>query len=325
MIHTERPYSRDLLALDVEAEIDRICGAIRRQVGTELHRRGAVLGLSGGIDSSVTAALCVRALGPERVLVIFLPERESPPKCLRLGQMAAEALGVRSETWDVTAMLEAAGSYRLRDEAVRLVLPEYVDGWRCKISVQSAAGGSTSFFHVLAEAPNGGTQRVRLTPEAYLGVLSAMNIKQRVRKIVEYYYADRLVYAVASTANRLECDQGFFVKNGNGAGDFRPIAHLFKTQVYALAEALGVPEEIRRRPLAANAYPLEQEQGELNSTLSHESVDLCLLGFDRNEEPAVVAEVIGLPVAEVEEMYRTIVARRRQAEYLRAGPLTVES
>jgi NAD+ synthase len=323
MIHSERPFSCDLLDLEVEPEIERICGAIRRQVITELHRRGAVLGLSGGIDSSTTAALCARALGPERVLALFLPERESSPDSLRLGRMAAESLGLRSETWDISAMLEAAGCYRRRDEAVRLVLPDYADGWRCKIAVHSAAGGRASFFHVVAEDPTGGTWRERLSSEAYLGILSAMNFKQRVRKMVEYYYADRFIYAVASTPNRLEYDQGFFVKNGDGAGDFKPIAHLFKTQVFALAEALGVPEEIRRRPPTTDTYPLEHTQSEFYYTLSYEHMDLCLLGFERHEEPAVVAEAIGLSTTKVEETYRAIVARRRQAEYLHAGAAQV--
>ena len=79
-------------------------------------------------------------------------------------------------------------------------------------------------------------------------MVAAANFKQRVRKMMEYYYADLLQYAVAGTPNRLEYDQGFFVKNGDGAADVKPIAHLYKSQVYQLAAYLGVPEEIRRRP-----------------------------------------------------------------------------
>ena len=320
-----RPFSRGLLELNVDREIERICAAVRQQVGRDLHRRGAVLGLSGGVDSSVTAALCARALGADRVLALFLPEKESSEDSLRLGRVAAEALSVRTETWDITASLEAAGCYTRRDEAVRLVLPEYGHGWRFKLALQgSAEGAGVSFFQVVAQSPAGEMHRKRVTPEAYLGILSAMNFKQRVRKMVEYYWADRLVYAVASTPNRLEYDQGFFVKNGDGSGDLKPIAHLFKTQVYRLAAALGVPEEIRSRPPTTDTYPLEQTQSEFYFALSLETLDLCLLGFERNEDPATVAEVTGLTPAQVADAYRAIVARRRAAEYLHAAPLLVE-
>jgi NAD+ synthase len=320
-----RAFSRTLLELDVEREIDRICAALRRQVGQDLHRRGAVLGLSGGIDSSLTAALCARALGPERVLALFLPERESSGESLRLGQMAAGALSIPSETWDITSMLEAAGCYRRRDEAIRRVMPQYADGWRCKLALQGSTGGKgISFFHVVAQDLSGEMHRARLTSEAYLGILSAMNFKQRVRKMVEYHHADRLVYAVAATPNRLEYDQGFFVKNGDGAGDVKPIAHLFKSQVYRLSAALGVPEEILQRPPTTDTYPLEQTQSEFYFALSHEMLDLCLLGFERGEDAGIVADATGMAREQVEESYRAIVARRRAAEYLHAAPLTIE-
>lgn len=325
MTAEKRPFSPDLLELDVDREVERICDAIRRQVGRDLHRRGVVLGLSGGVDSSVTAALCARALGPERVLALFLPEKESSPDSLRLGRVAAEALSIRTETWDITAILEAAGCYTRRDDAVRLVLPEYGPGWRFKLALQGSADkAGVSFFHVVAQSPSGQMHRKRVTPEAYLGILSAMNFKQRARKMVEYYFADRLVYAVASTPNRLEYDQGFFVKNGDGAGDIKPIAHLFKTQVYRLAAALGIPDEIRDRPPTTDTYPLEQTQSEFYFALSLAALDLCLLGFERNEDPATVAAACGLTPAEVAEAYRAIVARRRAAEYLHAPPLLVE-
>ncbi len=321
-----RPFSRNLLELDVDREIDRICDAIRRQVGRDLHRRGVVLGLSGGVDSSVTAALCARALGAERVLALFLPEKESSEDSLRLGRVMAEALSIRTELWDITPILEAAGCYIRRDEAVRLILPQYGQGWRFKLALQgSAEGAGVSFFQVVAQSPSGEMHRKRVTPEAYLGILSAMNFKQRVRKMLEYYFADRFVYAVASTPNRLEYDQGFFVKNGDGAGDLKPIAHLFKTQVYRLAAALGIPEEICSRPPTTDTYPLEQTQSEFYFAISLETLDLCLLAFERNEDPATVAEATGLTPADVVEAYRAIVARRRAAEYLHAAPLMVDS
>ena len=152
------------------------------------------------------------------------------------------------------------------------------DGYRCKIVLPSVHDPQCdALFSVVVQAPDGQTKWVRLSAEAYLGIVAATNFKQRVRKMMEYYYADLLQYAVAGTPNRLEYDQGFFVKNGDGAADVKPIAHLYKSQVYQLAAYLGVPEEIRRRPPTTDAYPLEQSQEESYFMLPLEKMDLLPL------------------------------------------------
>ena len=132
-----------------------------------------------------------------------------------------------------------------------------------------------------------------MPPAAYLQIVAATNFKQRVRKMMEYYHADRLNYAVAGTPNRLEYDQGFFVKLGDGAADVKPIAHLYKTQVYALAEYLGVPEEIRRRPPTTDTFSLPQTQEEFYFALPYAKMDLCLYGHNHGVPAAEVAAAAG--------------------------------
>jgi len=313
------------LAIDPAKVAADIEAAIRRQVLQTLRRRGAVVGLSGGIDSSVVCVLCARALGPDRVLGLFMPERASSDDSLELGRLVAEAAGVQTRLVPIRSILEAAGCYREQAEAVRKVMPDYEDGWGMKLVLPSLLESDRlSVFSVVVRRPDGNDERARLTPEAYLQLVAATNMKQRTRKHTEYFYADRYNYAVAGTPNRLEYDQGFFVKGGDGAADFKPIAHLYKTQVYALAEYLGVPEEIRRRPPTTDTYSLPQTQEEFYFALPYNLMDWCLYGKNHGASSDEVAERTGLTSEQVERVYRDIDAKRRATRYLHLEPLLVE-
>lgn len=313
-------FSSAHLAIDLEAEADRIAdvvvGYLRRT-----RRRGAVVALSGGIDSSVVAALCVRALGPDRVFGLHLPERESSPETLALSRSVSDALGIESEVEQISPVLEALGCYRRRDDAIRLVCPEYHEGYRCKIVLPSVVDDdSFRLYSVVVEAPDGTQSTHRLTQQSYLGIVAATNFKQRVRKTMEYYYADRLNYVVAGTPNRLEYDQGFFVKHGDGAADIKPIAHLYKTQVYAMAGHLGLPDQIISRPPTTDTYSMPQSQEEFYFSLPYPQMDLCLYAKDNGIPLVDVAEATGLTTAQVERVFRDIDQKRRSTQYLHLPP-----
>ncbi len=315
-------FSPDLLRICPESAAAEIESAICDIIFHRLRRKGAVLGLSGGVDSSTVAALCARALGPDRVLGLLMPESESSGDSLRLGNIVAEWLGIQTKVEDISPILRAAGCYRRRDDAIREIIPEYNDEYKCKIVLPNLMAGPTySIFSIVVQSPEGVETRARLTAEAYLGIVAATNMKQRTRKMIEYYYADRFNYAVAGTPNRLEYDQGFFVKNGDGAADLKPIAHLYKTQVYALAAYVGVPEEIRKRPPTTDTYSLEQSQEEFFFSLPYAKMDLCMYGKDHGFAPESVAESAGLTPEQVSRAYGIIDAKRRSAQYLHAPPL----
>jgi NAD+ synthase len=322
---TQPGVSADILRLDAEAEADRITSWIRNTVFQNLRRRGAVIGVSGGIDSSVVAFLCARALGSDRIQILFTPEADSSPDSLRLGRLVADTLGAKATLEDVSAILAGARCYERRDDAVRLVVPEYGPGYKCKIVLPGLLdAGRYAIFSVVVQSPSGETQKVRLTPEAYLGIVAATNFKQRARKMMEYHYADLLQYAVAGTPKRLEYDQGFFVKNGDGAADFKPIAHLYKSQVYQLAAYLGVPEEIRRRPPTTDTYSLEQSQEEFYFTLPLEKMDLCLYAKDHGIPAADLVNAVGLDTGLIDRVYDMIEAKRKVAKYLHAHSLVID-
>ncbi len=319
-------FSKDILRLDATAEVDRISITIREQISRQLKRKGVVVGLSGGIDSSVSAALCVRALGPKRVLGLFMPEADSSPESLRLGHLVAEHLGIETKLEDITLTLKAAGCYRRRDEAVRAVIPEYGENYKCKIVLPNVleSDAYNKIFSVVVQSPDGMESKKRLTASAYLNLVAATNFKQRVRKMMEYYYADRLQYAVVGTPNRLEYDQGFFVKNGDGAADIKPIAHLYKSQVYQLAEHFQFPEEIRTQAPTTDTYSLPQSQEEFYFSLPYDKMDLCLYGKNQDVPAEEVAPAVGLSVEQVKRVYRDIDAKRNATRYLHQKPLLID-
>lgn len=319
-----KKFSKDVLNINAAEVTEKIEKALREQVA-QLKRRGVVVGLSGGIDSSVTAALCTKALGRERVLGLFMPELDSSNDSMKLGRLLADSLGVESVVEDIGPLLDAAGCYRRRDEAIRAQVPEYRKGYKSKIVLANILEkDGFNFFHLVVESDKGERKTVRLNVKSYLGIVAATNMKQRARKFFEYYHADRLQYVVAGTPNRLEYDQGFFVKNGDGAADIKPIAHLYKTQVYQLAAYLEVPAEIRQRPPTTDTYSLPQSQEEFYFSLPYDKMDICLYAKNAGVSAAEVAEEISLTAQQVERVYRDIDAKRNATRYMHSKPLLVE-
>ena len=317
--------SWEALKLDCAAALEQIEQSIRTSVRDKLKKRGVVVALSGGIDSSVVGALCVRALGPERVFGLQLPERDSSSETLALSQLVVDHLGIESEHQDITDLLTAAGCYRYRDDAIRSVIPEYGPDHKCKIVLPSLLGGENMrVFSVVVESPEGRRQRARLSVKAYLQIVAATNFKQRVRKMLEYFHADRLNYAVTGTPNRQEYDQGFFVKLGDGAADLKPIAHLYKTQVYQMAEFLGLPEAICTRPPTTDTYSMPQDQEEFYFSVPHAVLDICLYGKNHSMPPQEIAPIVSLEVEQVDRIYRDIDAKRKTTRYQHMAPLLVE-
>ena len=316
----------DTLSIDPEKVTDEIAAALRRQVTQVLRRRGLVVAMSGGVDSSVCAGLAVRAFGPERVFGVFMPERDSDPDSLALAREWADILGIEHTVEQIAPTLEALGCYARRDEAIRRVVPEYGDGWRCKIVLPGGRLESDRLntFTLVVESPDGERQSHRLPPAEYRTIVAATNFKQRVRKMLEYFHADRLHYAVTGTPNRLEYDQGFFVKGGDGLADVKPIAHLYKSQVYQLAESLGVPEGIVRRPPTTDTYSLPQTQEEFYFSLPATMMDQLLHAASAGLDAQTTSSRLGLEPEQVSRAFRDIAQKRTTTRYLHQPALLVD-
>jgi NAD+ synthase len=316
--------SAKTLDLDLTKEVDRIGEWMRNTLANVLHKRGVVLGLSGGIDSSVSCALAVRALGTKRVFGILMPEHDSSHLSADRGELLAKHQGVEYRLEHIGETLKAIGCYRWRDEAIQRLFPEYTPEWKLKIAIAGGAAGGVNFFKLVVQNPKGEIFEQRLPLKEYLQIVASTNNKQRIRKAVEYFHADRLNYAVIGTPNRLEYDQGFFVKNGDGAADLKPIAHLYKTQVYALARHLGLPEEICTAAPTTDTYSMAQGQDEFYFALPYDRMDIALWGYNHKVPVEHVAEYLGLTEDQAKFIYNDIEAKRRTTHYLHANPVLVE-
>ena len=319
------PTTVSALEIDAPAAVTRIRDALRAHLAT-MKRLGLVVGMSGGVDSSVCAALAVEAVGPKHVLGLFMPERESDPESLQIATVVARQLGIPCVTEDISPVLLGAGCYRRRNEAIRKVVPEFSDTWGCKLVLppDRLAADRLNVTYLVVQPPGGEMRRVRLPAAEYRQIVAASNFKQRVRAMLEYYHADRLHYAVVGTPNRLEYDQGFFVKGGDGLADVKPIAHLYKTQVYQLAEFLRLPSAVTSRPPTTDTFSLPQSQEEFYYNMPTQTLDVVLHARNEGRPPTELAGEIGFTTEQVQRAYADIDQKRMTTRYLHLGPQLVE-
>jgi NAD+ synthase len=282
--------------------------------------------MSGGVDSSVCAALAVRAVGPNRVFGLFMPERESDPLSLEIARSLADQLGIQYTTEDIAPILEGAGCYRRRNEAIRRVVPEFGDDWGCKLVLppDRLDADRLNITYLVVQPPAGEMRRVRLPAAEYRQIVAASNFKQRARTMLEYYHADRLHYAVVGTPNRLEYDQGFFVKGGDGLADVKPIAHLYKSQVYQLASYLGVPDAVTSRPPTTDTFSLPQSQEEFYYNMPTSVLDVVLHARNEGRPLDDVVLETGFTFEQLDRAFADIDQKRATTRYLHLGPQLVE-
>jgi NAD+ synthase len=316
-------FHKDVLKIDAAAVTDTLVTRLRQDIRQKLRRSGAAVGISGGVDSSVVLAICVRALGPKRVVGIIMPEKDSSRSSIVLARKLADQYGVETVVEDMTGALIGFGCYTRRDEAIRRVFPEYDSSYKAKIGLpQNALDSDTlNVFHLTIVTPEGEEYSKRLGLRDYLQIVAASNFKQRSRMAMLYYHAELRNYAVVGTPNKDEHDQGFFVKWGDGGYDLAPIRHLFKTQVYQLAEYLDVPPDIRQATPSTDTYSAHSSQQEFFFRLPFEVMDLLWYAKEHDVPLSEVAQVMNLTEEQVQRAYRDLERKRRATVYLRNPPL----
>lgn len=320
-----KPFSEDIILLqDVEATANKITDKLQHDIIHIFKRNGAVVGISGGIDSSVCLALATKALGAEKIIGIIMPDRDSSPESEELAIKLADKFKVKTIKEDITPALSGFGCYGRRDEAVKRIFPEYnPETYKMKIGIRQR-GLFTNLppLFSLTIIDNDGNQKEQILPvKEYLQIVAASNFKQRSRMSVLYYHAEAIHYSVIGTPNKHEQEQGFFVKFGDGAADVMPIGNLYKTQVYQLADYLGIPKAIIERTSTSDTYSADQTQEEFFFQMPFKLMDRYWFGFENGYSPKEVALVMGESEERVTALYHNFERKRRTTEYLRMSPV----
>jgi len=317
-------FSKDVLKIDPHEETRRISSFIAKTILHDMHKRGAVVGLSGGIDSAVSAALCVSALGAEKVMGVILPEKESSNVSRQYALLQAEQLGIHTERIDITPVLEKCGVYEKRDQVVRRIFPDFDSStWRYKMVLPQdlLEKARLNVFSLVVQLPDGSEKKKRLSTQDYLQMVASTNVKQRTRMVHLYYFAEKYNYALSGTTNRTEVREGFFVKYGDGGVDLEPLAHLYKSQLYMLAEHLDVPKEIRERQPSPDTYTAEVSDTEFYFSIPFHILDPFLWADENNIPRDKVCEVLSLTEEQYDRVKRNIDQKSRATwHYLETPP-----
>jgi len=321
----KKPFSKDILKIeDIESAVNQLAQKLKEDIYLRCKRKGAVIGISGGIDSSVTLALAAKALDPEKVFGIMMPEKDSSPDSLELADKLAKVFGVETIVENISSALEGFRCYERRDEAVKRVFPEYdppVHKMKIGIKESGLYSNLPPLFYITIIDQAGNEKTERLPANEFRTIMAASDFKQRSRMSILYYHAERLHYAVVGTPNKHEENQGFFVKYGDGGADVMPIAHLYKTQVYQFADYLNIPQEIIDRTPTTDTYPAEQTQEEFFFQLPFKQMDLLWYAYENKCDLKEVTDVVGKSVEEVEKIFSNFKRKQRTTEYLRMAPI----
>jgi NAD+ synthase len=319
-----KPFSKDILHIENIGEVcNSIIEKLKNDVAFKLQRRGAVIGISGGIDSSVCMALSAKAFGPEKVTGIMLPEQDSSDDSKKLALELADKFKVKTIAENITKALDGFGCYQRRDEAIARVITKFdpkVDKAKIEIK-QNMDQNIPAIFSITVIKPDGEVLSKLLPAKEYLQIVASTNFKQRSRMSMLYYHAERLHYAVIGTPNKHEVEQGFFVKYGDGGADIMPIGHLYKTQVYQLASHLGVPQEIIDRTPTTDTYTAEQTQEDFFYQMPFEAMDLIWYGWENDYTAEEVGKVMGKTEQEIHNIYKSFERKKKTTEYLRMKPI----
>jgi NAD+ synthase len=320
-----KPFSKDIVLLEnVEKATDEIVKKLQQDVLYKFKRNGGVVGISGGIDSSVCLALSARAFSPDKVIGTIIPEKDSSPESETLALELAAKFGVKTIKEEITDALTGFKCYDRRDEAVKRVFPEYdPKTYKMKIGIrQSGLYSNLPPVFTLTIIDNKGNQEDKiLHTREYLQIVAASNFKQRSRMSILYYHAEALHYAVIGTPNKHEQEQGFFVKYGDGGADVMPIGNLFKTQVYQLAEYLCVPERIIERTPTTDTYSAAQTQEEFFYQLPFRLMDVYWYGYENGYSTTEVASAMGETPERIDALFKNFERKRKTTEYLRMPPV----
>lgn len=320
-------FELSVLKIDPANETNRISEFIIDQTKRVFRRKsGVVVGLSGGIDSAVMAALAVHALGKENVIGLIMPEKESNPVSSKFANKHATELGIEFREVDITSTVDSVSAYKKRDNFIKSIVPEYEPGFKYNISLPTDLLERNAFnvYVLQVQMPDGTLVKKMLKLDAFRAVTSFANIKIRSRMIHLYAEAERRNMIVAGTTNRTEMILGDFCKFGDGGTDLEALAHLYKDQIYQLADYLNIIQEIVKREPSPDTFSLPVSDQEFFFRIPFDKLDLLLYAWEHDVSLSEAANVIGLSEDAVKRVFADFTSKNSATTHLREMPHALE-
>lgn len=316
---------QDLLKIDAAHESKLVQDFMATQLRGTPKRDGIIVGISGGIDSAVVAALAVAAVGKDKVYGLILPEKESSPDSAKFAQLAIDKLGIRHHTVDLTDAVGAFAAYQTRDDVIKSIFPEYNENYRFNIYLPQNLldVDRYNFYTLRVDDGQGNIKEKRLAKNQFLAITSAANVKIRSRMIALYFWGEQMNYMVAGTTNKTEFLLGDFCKFGDGGTDVEAISHLYKTQVYKLGELLGVPQEIIDRTPTPDTFSLAVSDQDFYFCLPFELLDPLLYAWEYKLDIDSVAKELKLSKEQIQRVYRDFDSKHTTTEHIRQLPYAI--
>ena len=305
----------------MDSVVQHLQDFIHKQVYDNFRKRGIVVGISGGIDSAISAKLCCNAVGKENVLGIILPEKESNPQSQEFAKKYCEKLGIKYEIEDITSILDSSEIYQIREKIVKKYFPDYNQSCKYRI-VFSENFDSDGLSIPYLEVNDGNNQihKIKLSLNDYFTITAATNIKHRIRMTRLYFHAEKNNFLVCGTTNKAEFQQGYFVKYGDGGVDIEPLANLYKTQIYQLGTYLDIPNEIIERKASPDTWSFDVSDEEFFYSLPYEIVDLMLFAKEKSVTLSDICSILDLKEEKVKRILNSIERKLQASKTSRVFP-----
>ena len=305
---------------EIEKTVASIENFVKEEILEKFQRKGAVIGISGGIDSAVMASICTRSVNPKQVLGLIMPEKESDPSSQILAEKIANQLGIETKIIDITSILESFGVYENKEKIIKEKFSNFNNNCMYSVRVPSKFGNSIGipFLEILDDKNK--KHQIKISASEFLTLTASSSIKHRVRMTLLYYYAEKNNFCVVGTTNKSEFLQGYFVKYGDGGTDIEPLSNLYKSQIYQIGEFLNIPREIHEKDASPDIWSLKTSDEEFFYSVPYHIVDLILYARENNMTESEIEKISDLSLEQIKKLLQFQNQKQVKSQHMREIP-----